>query len=299
MCVFYGLCTDPAPPSASVPPALRNYVQKTYNARKEAQRKRQAAKGDAVHNTRWRNTLGPQAVHSGACHCQRVRFRIKSSKTIYAVDVPSKVRFPRVSVPAASFEALTDEAAMSLYAVSTADGHGGMGVHTFCSYCGVHVVYSPSTDPQEIQVRGHVLVRCPSVTCSCRVCWVYFVWTCVVRCPSVTCSCRVCWVYFVWSILQYTDPPPPLPRLLPISHPQVNVDCLDKSNIEQVLVSYMACADSTPVQLSYEPARSFNRRGTGSNNVNVHPPQTQAQAQAQVREFLYYVCAVCCMQCIA
>ena len=156
MCVFYGLCTDPAPPSASVPPALRNYVQKTYNARKEAQRKRQAAKGDAVHNTRWRNTLGPQAVHSGACHCQRVRFRIKSSKTIYAVDVPSKVRFPRVSVPAASFEALTDEAAMSLYAVSTADGHGGMGVHTFCSYCGVHVVYSPSTDPQEIQVRGHV-----------------------------------------------------------------------------------------------------------------------------------------------
>jgi hypothetical protein len=119
------------------------------------------------------------------------------------------VRFPRVSVPAASFEALTDESAMSLYAVSTADGQGGMGVHTFCSYCGVHVVYAPSTDPQEIQV---------------------------------------------------------------------NVDCLDKTNIEQVLVSYLACADSTPVQLSYEPARSFNRRGTGSAN----PPQTEVQAHAQV-----------------
>jgi len=173
----------------------KNYVQKTYNARKEAARRKAAAKGDAAHKTRWRNTSGPQAVHQGACHCQRVRFRIKASKTIYAVDVPSKVRFPRISIPAASFEALSDDSAMSLYAVSTADGHGGMGVHTFCSYCGVHVVYAPSTDPSEIQV---------------------------------------------------------------------NVDCLDKSNVEDVMVSYMACADSTPVQLNYEPARPFNRRGTGS-----------------------------------
>jgi len=126
-------------------------------------------------------------------------------------------------------------------------------------------------------------------------------WTCVVRCPSVTCSCRCveCILYGVYQ--QYTDPPPPPPlsRLLPISHPQVNVDCLDKSNIDQILVSYMVCADSTPVQLSYEPARSFNRRGSGTGSNNVHPPQTQAQAQAQVREFLYDVCSVCCMQCIA
>ena len=188
----------------------KNYVQKTYNARKEAQRKRQAAKGDAVHNTRWRNSSGPQAVHYGACHCQRVRFRIKASKAIYAVDVPSKVRFPRVSIPASSFEPLTDEQVMSMYAVSTADGHGGIGVHTFCSYCGVHVVYAPSTDPQEVHV---------------------------------------------------------------------NVDCLDKTNVESVMVSYMACADSSPAQLSYEPARPFNRRGAGSMCMPTNPVDAPSHAQ--------------------
>ena len=118
-----------------------------------------------------------------------------------------------MSIPASSFEALSDESAMSLYAVSTAerDQNGGIGVHTFCSFCGVHVVYAPSTDPQEIQV---------------------------------------------------------------------NVDCLDKTNIEQILVSYMACAESAPVQAFHESARPFNRRGAGSGHA---PQQPQSEAHVQVR----------------
>jgi hypothetical protein len=173
----------------------KNYVKNAYNARKEAERKQKASKGDATHNLRWRNTQGPQVTHNGMCHCQRVHFRIRASRTIYAVDVPSKVRFPRLSIPASAFEALSDESAMSLYAVCTSDGQNGFGVHTFCSYCGVHVVFAPTTDPTEIQV---------------------------------------------------------------------NVDCLDKSNVDAVLVSYMAVTESTPVQVSYEPARPFNRRGAGA-----------------------------------
>lgn len=184
--------------------AAKTYVQNLYYSHKDEDRKmkskKEKEKGDEMYSTRWRNTSGPQVIHNGSCHCQRVRFRIRSSRSVYAVDVPSKVRFPRLSVPTSAFEALSDESVLSLYAVTSGDSEG-VGVHTFCSYCGVHVVYTPSTDPTEVQV---------------------------------------------------------------------NVDCLDKSNVDAVMVSYMATVESVPVPVTYEPARAFNRRGTGraANNNN-------------------------------
>ncbi len=95
-------------------------------------------------------------IHSGSCHCERVRFRIKAPKVLNAVDIPSKIRFPRVTVPCEHFEPLTtsDDGIMSLYAVKAeADTSSGVGVYTFCSFCGVHVLFSPSTDPVEVFIN--------------------------------------------------------------------------------------------------------------------------------------------------
>lgn len=120
--------------------AASNFMQRLYTAHKkreeEEERRRRGlgAKGDDLHQSRWKNAQGPQAVHSGACHCNRIRFRVRAATTVYAVDVPSKVRFPRLSIPVENFEPLTDESIMSMYAVKTAAQ--GMGIHTFCSYCG-------------------------------------------------------------------------------------------------------------------------------------------------------------------
>lgn len=99
-------------------------------------------------------------LHNGACHCQRIRFRIRAPRVLHAVDIPSKIRFPRVTIPCEYFEPLTaaDDGIMSLYAVKI-EGDGGIGVHTFCSFCGVHVLYSPTIEPVEVQINADCIDR--------------------------------------------------------------------------------------------------------------------------------------------
>jgi len=189
-----------------------NFMKRLYTAHKkreeEEERRRRGlgCKGDELHQTRWKNAQGPLAVHNGACHCNRIRFRVRACTTVYAVDVPSKVRFPRLSIPVENFEPLTDESIMSMYAVKTAAQ--SMGIHTFCSYCGVHVVYAPDTDPNEIQV---------------------------------------------------------------------NVDCLDRTTIERVMVSYLATTESEAVPITYEAAGPFNKRGSGAFARDFSRQQEQQQ----------------------
>jgi hypothetical protein len=100
--------------------------------------KGKASKGDENHQARYASMKsGPLVVHNGMCHCQRVRFRIKAPQNIKAVDVPSKIRFPRITIPCENFEPLTttDDGILSLYAVKT-ESDPNVGVYTFCSFCG-------------------------------------------------------------------------------------------------------------------------------------------------------------------
>ena len=84
--------------------AATKFVRNLYQAhKKEMEKRRQAHKGDEQHQTRWKNAQGKLVTHSGACHCERIRFRVQASRTVYAVDVPSKVRFPRLSIPVENF----------------------------------------------------------------------------------------------------------------------------------------------------------------------------------------------------
>ena len=116
--------------------------------------------GDELHGQRYGTQSEATHVHGGSCHCRRVRFRVRAGTGLRGVDIKSKIRFPRVTIPIENFEALTDDTMMSHYAVKSG---GSIGIYTFCSFCGVHVVFAPSIDPTEVQVnmdcieRAHVL----------------------------------------------------------------------------------------------------------------------------------------------
>lgn len=95
-------------------------------------------------------------VHRGSCHCERVRFRLKAPKFLKAVGVRSKLNFPRLIIPCENFEPLTDEDLFSLYTVRC---EKSVGVHAFCSFCGMHVVFSETTEPVEIHINVDCLDR--------------------------------------------------------------------------------------------------------------------------------------------
>ena len=80
-----------------------------------------------------------------------VKFRVKAPSSLRAVDVPSKIRFPRLSVPCKNFEPLTDDSVLSFYAVKIDCVQ--TGIYTFCSFCGVHILYSPSVNPTELLIN--------------------------------------------------------------------------------------------------------------------------------------------------
>jgi hypothetical protein len=105
---------------------------------------------DELYSVRY--SLLEKIKHMGECHCGRVKFRIRAPKVLNAFDIHSKVRFPRIVIKGEDFENLTDENILSLYPVTNNNGNS-IGIHAFCSYCGVHVLYSPSDDPKEVQIN--------------------------------------------------------------------------------------------------------------------------------------------------
>ena len=133
--------------------AIRNWVLK-----QQAKNKKNSKSNYPCYNNGKYNKNSDYEVelvqHNGACHCKRVKFRIRAPRLLQAVDIPSKIRFPRMTVPISSFEALTDDTIMSHYAVKFGKE---IGIHTFCSYCGVHVVFAPSINPSEVLVNIHCI----------------------------------------------------------------------------------------------------------------------------------------------
>lgn len=115
-----------------------------------------AISGDHYHHVRYHTAIREQknlAVHFGQCHCSKVQFKILAPRVIYAVDIPSKIRFPRVTVNYVDFELLhTDVSVLSMYTVQQTES-SSVGIHSFCSYCGMQVLYAPSIDPIEVQVN--------------------------------------------------------------------------------------------------------------------------------------------------
>ena len=136
---------------------LREWLIGMRNRRKMIERQMDVAEAirsdiDELYSVRY--ALLEKIHHFGACHCERVQFKIRAPKVLNAFDIHSKVRFPRIMIKGEDFENLTDENLLSLYAVTNHNGNGkSIGIHAFCSYCGVHILYSPSEDPKEVQIN--------------------------------------------------------------------------------------------------------------------------------------------------
>jgi hypothetical protein len=94
-------------------------------------------------------------LHHGSCHCRRVKFGIRVPKRLNQMKTSSKMSFPRVQVSLQSFELFSDQSVMSLYThgnLSQSKDSAG-GVLAFCSFCGMHVLYSLASEPDEVEVN--------------------------------------------------------------------------------------------------------------------------------------------------
>jgi hypothetical protein len=111
--------------------------------------------GDNYYQVRFQSAINENqnlVVHYGSCHCQKVHFKVCAPRILYAIDLPSKIRFPRVSVSYQEFELGSDISVLSMYTVQQSENQN-IGIYTFCSFCGMQVLYSPSIDPEEVQVN--------------------------------------------------------------------------------------------------------------------------------------------------
>jgi len=145
--------------------------------------------------------------HNGSCHCNRIRFRIQAPRTLKGVDFPSKIRFPRISIPCELFELITVEHLLSLYAVKFQEN---VGIYTFCSFCSMQILFSPKENPIDIQV---------------------------------------------------------------------NIDCLDRKNIDQTIIAFSSMPETVPCP----NIREFNRKGVGSTKTNSVESNTPKKASINLQ----------------
>ena len=94
-------------------------------------------------------------VHSGGCHCGRVRFEVTAPARLEVMDcncsICSKSGYLHLIVPAARFNLTAGRDDLSTYRFNT-----GVARHFFCSYCGVKSFYVPRSHPDGVSVN----VRC-------------------------------------------------------------------------------------------------------------------------------------------
>lgn len=95
-------------------------------------------------------------LHTGGCHCGRVRFEVEAPAAIEATDcncsICRKSGFLHLIVGAGEFRLLHGEEVLSTYAFNT-----GVARHHFCSICGVKSFYYPRSHPDGVSVNVHCI----------------------------------------------------------------------------------------------------------------------------------------------
>ena len=95
------------------------------------------------------------ATYTGACHCGRVRFRVRTEEhTAYVCNcsICSKKGFIHLIVTKDEFELEQGEADLTFYTFGTHTAR-----HRFCKHCGVHPFYTPRSHPDGIDVNARCL----------------------------------------------------------------------------------------------------------------------------------------------
>ncbi|CAN0070488.1 unnamed protein product [Scytosiphon promiscuus] len=91
---------------------------------------------------------GGLVLHLGSCHCGGLAFEVQAPEHLVAIEGPSKVRYPFITVPAEQFRLTSDDSNGSLYLLKCRPPAGRddtpkVSAHFFCRRCGVHVVHAP------------------------------------------------------------------------------------------------------------------------------------------------------------
>jgi len=95
-------------------------------------------------------------VHSGGCHCGRVRFEVTAPEDIDVTDcncsVCRMVGFLHLIVPGSDFRLVSGQDDMETYTFNT-----GVAKHYFCRHCGIKSFYVPRSHPDGISVNANCL----------------------------------------------------------------------------------------------------------------------------------------------
>ena len=95
-------------------------------------------------------------VHSGGCHCGRVRFEVTAPAAIAVAEcncsICAKSAYLHLIVPKSRFRLLQGEESITTYAFNT-----GVAKHFFCKVCGIKSFYVPRSDPDGVSVNARCL----------------------------------------------------------------------------------------------------------------------------------------------
>ena len=95
-------------------------------------------------------------VHSGGCHCGRVRFEVLAPEHLEVSDcncsICSKSGYLHLIVPRSRFRLLRGEESLTVYLFNT-----GTARHLFCSVCGIKSFYVPRSHPDGYSVNARCL----------------------------------------------------------------------------------------------------------------------------------------------
>lgn len=95
-------------------------------------------------------------IHTGGCHCGRVRFEVDAPAEIEVLDCDCSIcgmtGFLHLIVPANRFRLVSGAEFLSEYRFNT-----GIARHRFCSICGVKPFYIPRSNPDGVDVNARCI----------------------------------------------------------------------------------------------------------------------------------------------
>jgi len=102
------------------------------------------------------NGATDDVVHTGGCHCGRVRFEVQAPARLEVLDcncsVCRRTGYQHLIVPRAKFRLLAGAGALTHYHFNT-----GTAQHLFCSTCGIKSYYVPRSHPDSYSVNARCL----------------------------------------------------------------------------------------------------------------------------------------------
>jgi len=97
-----------------------------------------------------------EVIHTGGCHCGRVRFEVTAPAAISVAEcncsICAKSAYLHLIVPKSRFRLLQGEESITTYTFNT-----GVAKHYFCKVCGIKSFYVPRSDPDGISVNARCL----------------------------------------------------------------------------------------------------------------------------------------------